>query len=248
MKKKYIFSQVVEGNEVHEVNFVIDERSYRAILERNEHLQTLIKQRDQTINELTLKIGELLAAKEACKNGESRCAEHEVEKILKVRHLKNGETEFLIRWKDYSPNSDSWEPESNLSCNELLTKFLDKKKSGGDDEADEDDADDGELDDDGDDDVSDVDEVDENDSSVNEVDDKKDADYNAADARGVAPEPTNERRRSIRTPKPIQPLMYKPKPVCSTCKTKLFELAGVDGPFFCSQKCLAKFEKKRSNQ
>lgn len=209
-------------------------------------MQTLVKQRDQTINELTLKIGELLAAKEACKNGESRCAEHEVETILKVRHLKNKEREYLIRWKNYSPNSDSWEPESNLSCNELLAKFLDEKMSGGYDEVD-DENDDDDVDDDDNDDVDDN-VVGEIDSSVNEVDDKNDADYKAADVRGVATEPTNGKRRSTRTMKPLQPLMYRPKPVCSTCKMKLFDLAGVDGPFFCSQKCLEKFEKKQYNQ
>ncbi|KAJ0178272.1 hypothetical protein K1T71_006095 [Dendrolimus kikuchii] len=53
-------------------------------------------------------------------------AEYEVERILEVHHKKNGKREFLIHWKGWSSKFDSWEPESNLNCSELIKKFMDK--------------------------------------------------------------------------------------------------------------------------
>lgn len=46
----------------------------------------------------------------------------EVESILDSRTRK-GKTEFKIRWKGYSPSSDTWEPERNLNCEEILAAF-----------------------------------------------------------------------------------------------------------------------------
>lgn len=53
-------------------------------------------------------------------------AEYEVDRILEVHHKKNGDREFLIHWKGWSNTFDSWEPESNLNCPELIKKFMDK--------------------------------------------------------------------------------------------------------------------------
>ncbi|XP_026762679.1 heterochromatin protein 1-like [Galleria mellonella] len=53
-------------------------------------------------------------------------AEYEVDRILEVHHKKNGKREFLIHWKGWSTKFDSWEPESNLNCPELIKKFMDK--------------------------------------------------------------------------------------------------------------------------
>lgn len=39
-----------------------------------------------------------------------------------------GVKQFLIRWKGYGANSDTWEPESTLSCPELTTKFITSKE------------------------------------------------------------------------------------------------------------------------
>lgn len=52
--------------------------------------------------------------------------EWEVEKILDVLYRRDKKREFLIRWKDYSKNCDSWEPEENLDCPELIAKFVAK--------------------------------------------------------------------------------------------------------------------------
>jgi reverse transcriptase-like protein/integrase-like protein/chromodomain-containing protein len=54
--------------------------------------------------------------------------EYEVEKILKKRS-KNGKTEYLVKWKDYSEEESTWEPTENLHCPEAVAKFkLDQKK------------------------------------------------------------------------------------------------------------------------
>jgi uncharacterized protein (UPF0335 family) len=41
--------------------------------------------------------------------------EYLVEDVLKGRKLKNGKLEYLIRWKGYGEEFDSWEPEENLN-------------------------------------------------------------------------------------------------------------------------------------
>lgn len=50
----------------------------------------------------------------------------EVAKILDVYFRKDQSREFLIRWKDYSSAADTWEPESNLDCKELIDNFMEK--------------------------------------------------------------------------------------------------------------------------
>lgn len=54
--------------------------------------------------------------------------DYEVEKILDVCIHRDNKREFLVRWKGYSSKSDSWEPEENLSCADLIEKFMDKVK------------------------------------------------------------------------------------------------------------------------
>jgi hypothetical protein len=43
-----------------------------------------------------------------------RKEEYEVHEILDERR-RNGRTEYLVQWKDYSPKDDTWEPEQNLT-------------------------------------------------------------------------------------------------------------------------------------
>ncbi|XP_017754388.1 PREDICTED: chromo domain-containing protein cec-4-like [Eufriesea mexicana] len=52
--------------------------------------------------------------------------EFEVEKIIEVRFKKNKTKEFLIRWKGFTSADDTWEPEENLNCPELIAKFMQK--------------------------------------------------------------------------------------------------------------------------
>lgn len=52
--------------------------------------------------------------------------EWKVEKIIDVRYHRDKTRDFLIRWEGYSYRSDSWEPEANLDCSDLMKKFLKK--------------------------------------------------------------------------------------------------------------------------
>lgn len=52
--------------------------------------------------------------------------EFEVEKIIEVHFKKNKTREFLIRWKGFTSADDTWEPEENLNCPELIAKFMQK--------------------------------------------------------------------------------------------------------------------------
>lgn len=62
---------------------------------------------------------------------ESDNEEYEVAKILDVR-TRRGTKEFLVHWKGWSTSNDSWEPEINLSCDDLIKTFLNSKSAGDD--------------------------------------------------------------------------------------------------------------------
>jgi transposase InsO family protein len=47
---------------------------------------------------------------------------YEVEKILKKR-VRNGRTEYLVRWTGYDSKDDTWEPTHHLNCPERIQEF-----------------------------------------------------------------------------------------------------------------------------
>jgi len=68
-----------------------------------------------------------LKADEARRRREEDEGHYEVSRILEVKFTKtSGQREFLIRWKGHGPEDDSWEPEDNLDCPNLIERFMDK--------------------------------------------------------------------------------------------------------------------------
>lgn len=55
--------------------------------------------------------------------------EWEVHRIVDIRNKKDRKREFLIRWKGYKSNYDSWESEENLNCPDLIDEYMAKTEN-----------------------------------------------------------------------------------------------------------------------
>jgi hypothetical protein len=53
--------------------------------------------------------------------------EYEVEHILDKR-VRQGKTEYLVKWKGYENNENTWEPTEHLYCPDKVQEFVNRSK------------------------------------------------------------------------------------------------------------------------
>lgn len=54
--------------------------------------------------------------------------EYEVEKIVQKRVVSGNKVEYFIKWKGYTDADNTWEPEQNLDCPDIIKEFEESLK------------------------------------------------------------------------------------------------------------------------
>lgn len=70
----------------------------------------------------------LTKTKNAANNRDEILEEYEVDEILDKR-VRNGVTEYLVRWDGYEMEESTWEPTQNLNCPDVVRRFEDRMKT-----------------------------------------------------------------------------------------------------------------------
>jgi len=69
-----------------------------------------------------------LKAADASGTEEEEEEEYVVETVLRHRTTRKGTIEYLLKWKGFSQDDNTWEPAENLNCPELIEAYHKEKE------------------------------------------------------------------------------------------------------------------------